>query len=436
MPASPERLLLSSVLRQGDLKTAVAHGVTSDMFHEFTDEWTFLEEYFRRFKKVPSKVTFVAKFPGFKLAAADDTIFLTEEVKKKHVQTILIETMSDVAEKVAEGDVDSAVRMMNASIVQASAGVGSAGDTDIFTDFADVLQEVESRHERAKSQGSAGIPYGLKTLDEVTGGKNPGELIIVAARLGQGKSWFMQFFAAMSAAWGHSVVFNALEQTRAQVTTRIHALMSGCVYEQVYNTKNPTGSFNSNHLMRGKDFSLVEYRRFLRDLKSKVPGKLHVSDVSRGRVSPITCASQIERHQPDEMYVDYLTLMQKVGPDWQGVAQLSGDMKSLAASYQIPVIAAAQLNREHGLGRDPAGPEALAQSDAIGQDADLILTFRQWSKHVIAGRIAKNRNGEGDARFYVEFRPGEGLMQEVSFNRAQDIMDEDKDEAAAAEDKA
>jgi replicative DNA helicase len=418
------------------LKTAVAHGLSADMFHDFGDEWTFLEEYFRRFKKVPSKATFCGKFSEFKIAAADDTIFLTEEVKKKHVQTVLIESMGEVADLVASGDIDAAVRTMNASIVTASAGVGSAGDTDIFTDFSDVLAEVEHRHERAKTQGSAGIPYGFKTLDEVTGGKNPGELIIVAARLGQGKSWFMQYFAAMSAAWGHSVVFNALEQTRAQVTTRIHALMSGCVYEKVYNQKNPTGSFNSNHLMRGKDFSLVDYRRFLRELKSRVPGKLHVSDVSRGRVSPITCASQIERHQPDEMYVDYLTLMQKTGPDWQGVAQLSGDMKTLAANYQIPVIAAAQLNREHGLSREPAGPEALAQSDAIGQDADLVLTFRQWSKHVIAGRIAKNRNGEGDARFYIEFRPGDGIMREVSRNAADDIIDQDKDEAAAEEDGA
>lgn len=435
MPASPERLLLSSVLNKRDFKAALAHGVTSEMFHEFNDEWMWLEEYFRRFKKVPTKATFVGKFPDFRVANADDTLYLTDEVKKNHVKTVLIDNLNEITEAISDGDIDTAVKKMSASVVSVAAGVGHAGDTDIFTDFTDVLDEVEHRHKRAQQSGSAGIPYGIKTLDEITGGMNPGELIIVAARLGQGKSWIMQYFAGMAAGAGHSVVFNALEQTRAQVATRIHALLSGCIYENLYNQKNPTGTFNSNHLMRGENFDIVAYRRFLRELKAKVPGKLHVSDVSRGRVSALTCAAQIERHNPDLLMVDYLTLMQKSGPDWQGVAELSGDMTQLGQRYQIPVVCAAQLNREHGLSREPAGPEAIAQGDSIGQDASLVLTFRQLSKRVLAGRVAKNRNGEGDARFYLEFRPGDGVLKEVSYNKAQDLIAEDKDDASAREEQ-
>lgn len=426
MATSPERLLLSSVLNNGDLKTAIAHGVTSEMFHTYNEEWTWLENYQRRFRKTPSRATFVGKFSDFKVAQADDTAYLVEEVKRAHVSSVLIENMQEIAELVADGDVDGAARAMQASIVQVSAGVGHAGDSDIFTDFADVLSEVETRYEKAKTSGSAGVPFGFRTLDELTGGANPGEVIIVAARLGQGKSWLMQYMAAHATAQGYGDLFYALEQTRAQVATRIHALLSSSVGEQV---------FDSNALMRGKDFDIREYRKFLKLMKEKIPGKLNVSDVSRGRVSPLTIASGIERHQPDVVHIDYLTLLQKTGPDWQGVAQLSGDIKTLASSYGIPIFAAAQLNREHGLGREPAGPEALAQSDAIGQDADLVLTFRQLSKHMIAGRVAKNRNGEGDARFWIEFRPGEGLIQEVSYQRGQDIIDQDRDEAAAKEDE-
>lgn len=427
MPTSPERLLLSSVLRQGDLKVAIAHGLTADMFHDYNAEWLWLEDYFRRFKKVPSKATFIGKFSDFRIVNSDDTVYLTEEVKKHHVQTVLVEQMQEIAEAISDGDVDAAVRQMNASIVQVSGSIGTMGDSDIFTDFKDVLSEVESRHERAQQAGSSGVPFGFPTLDEITGGAQGGELIIVGARLGQGKSWILQKMAANAAAAGHTVVFNALEQTRAQVATRLHALISGSVGKEV---------FNSNHLMRGENFDIAKYRKFLRDIKASMPGSLHVSDASRGRVSPMTCASQIERHNPDILYVDYLTLMQKTGPDWQGISELSGDMAQLGARYQIPVVCAAQLNREHGLGRDPAGPEAIAQGDSIGQDASLVITMRQWSKHVIACRVAKYRNGEGDGRFYVEFRPGDGIIQEVSYNKAMDIIDQDKDEAAAEQDKA
>jgi replicative DNA helicase len=427
MPTSPERLLLSSVLRQGDFKVALAHGVTTEMFHEYDKEWVWLDDYFRRFKKVPSKATFVGKFPDFRVAVADDTVYLTEEVKRNHVKNVLIDQLQEITESISDGDVDSAVRSMNAAIVQVSGSIGAMGDTDIFTDFRDVLTEVESRYERAQKSGSAGIPFGFPTLDKVTGGAQPGEFWIVAARLGQGKSWLMQYMAAQATGKGYSAVFNALEQTRAQVAARIHALLS----PQYGGGK----IFDSNSLMRGKDFEPKEYRKFLRALHDNVTGSLHVSDASRGRVSPMTVAGQIERHSPDVVYIDYLTLMQKSGPDWQGVAQLSGDIKVLGSSYGIPMICAAQLNREHGLGREPAGPEALAQSDSIGQDADGVLTFKQLSKHVIAGRVAKYRNGEGDGRFWIEFRPGEGVIREVSYNRSQDIIDEDKDDAAADEDR-
>ena len=135
MPASPERLLLSSVLRQGDLKTAIAHGVTAEMFHDFHGEWAWLEDYFRRFKKVPSKATFVGKFPDFRIANADDTVYLTEEVKKAHVTAVLVDRLAEIAESISDGDVDTAVRTMNASIVQVSGSIGAAGDTDVFADF-------------------------------------------------------------------------------------------------------------------------------------------------------------------------------------------------------------------------------------------------------------------------------------------------------------
>jgi replicative DNA helicase len=426
VPTSPERLLLSSVMKQGDFKTALAHGATVEMFHTHHDEWAWLTNYYSQYRKMPAKATFSAKFPEFRIANVSDTLYLVEEVKKTHAQTVLIERMEEVAEMVATGDIDGAVRTMNASIVEVAAGVGVVGDSDILTDFSDILADVDSRVKRAKETGSAGIPTGFPRLDELIGGLNPGDIGVVAARLGQGKSWTMQKMATNAVTNGYNVVFDALEQTRAAVAFRIHSLLSSTTKEV----------FNSTSLMRGKDFDPKKYRAFLRDLKSSVPGRLHVSDASRGRVSSLTIASQIEKHQPDIAFIDYIALMQRPQQDWQGVATLSGELKSLAGNYSIPIVYAAQLNREFGLGKEPAGPEAIALSDAIGQDADLVITQRQLSRRVLAFRLAKNRNGPGDLRWWVEFDPANGVIKEVSYNRAMDLEDEDKDLADAEQDKA
>lgn len=423
MAKSPEQLLISSVLRNNDLKVALAHGVTSDMFHAYDEEWQFLEEYVQKHKKQPSRAAFCSRFEEFRVQNVDDTAYLSDEVKAAHVKSSLVEAMNEIAEHVTDGDITQAVKVMSSTIVNVAAGIGTMGDGDIFTDFNDIVADIEARYNRAKSTGQSGIPYGIPTLDELTGGANPGELIIVAARLGQGKSWFMQHMAASAATAGHNVMFNALEQTRAQVTMRIHSLLAATAQQK----------FDSNNLMRGINFDIQDYKRFVRDLKKKMPGRLHVSDASRGKVSSATIRSQLERHSPDIVFIDYITLMSGTS-DWSQIAEVSSELLACGINYQVPIVGAAQLNREYGLTKEPPGPEAIAQSDNIGRDATLVLTFKQQSQRVVMGRVAKYRNGPGDQRFYLQFEPGEGIIKEVSYNKAQDIIDEDKDLAAAAED--
>jgi len=420
MAVSVEAYLISSVLRGRDLKTAMGQGVTQDMFHVFNAEWTWIEEYYQKYRGVPTKDAFKRAFSNFAIKQVDDIAHFADEVRKHHARQLMLAMMQEAADCLADGDIDTAVKKANSSIIQIAAAMGTNTDGDIFVDFHDILRDVESRARRVAENGSAGIPTGFSQIDDRTGGLNPGDLVIVGARLGVGKSWLLQAMAANAALMGHTVQFDALEQSRAQVGMRIHALMAGSMGRTV---------FSNTALMQGKGFSVVDYKAFLRKLKNDVAGKLHVSDTSRGRVSVTTVASQIERNRPDVVFIDYLTLMQKESNDWQGVGQLSGDLKALATNYQIPIVCAAQLNRENGIGRRgiPPGVEAIAQADAIGQDADMVITAAKQSDHVLAYLMAKNRNGPGNFMGYIHFDPEHGVMQEISANKAQTIIDTDQD---------
>jgi replicative DNA helicase len=420
--SNPERLLISSILRGGDLAVALKAGLLTEMFHLHREEFAWMEHFHQKYKKCPSKSAFKAKFSEFVIERCDDTAHFADEVRKSHIRHEMLGVMSDAADLLGEGDVESAVRKMTSSIVQIAAKTGVTDDTDIFTDYETILGDVQQRVARVQEGGFAGIPYGMDTLDEKTGGASPGDLVIIGARLGVGKSWFMKAIACNAVFLGHTVQFDALEQSRAQVGMRVHALMSGKFGKQL---------FASSRLMQGKEFVLSEYMEFLKTLKAQMPGRLHVSDASRGQVSVATVAAQIERNQPEAVFIDYLTLMAKDGPDWQGVAKLSGDLKALATSYQIPIFAAAQLNREYGIGKrgEPPAAEALAQSDAIGQDADAVITMAKASPSVLKCRMAKNRNGAGDFTWHVQFQPDLGIIREVSANKAQLLIDKDNMDA-------
>lgn len=420
MPVSPEAHLISSVLNCADFKTAIGRGTKADMFHIYRDEWTWMEGYYRRYRKSPSRVAFRAKFDDFRIyKSSQDTPYFADEVRKSHAKHELLAHMGEVADLLAEGDIDTAVKRMGSSIISIASAMGTESDTDIFGDYTTILQDVESRVRRAAETGAAGIPSGIDAIDLRTGGFNPGDFIAFGARLGQGKSWILQKMAATAAGKGSVVVFDALEQSRAQVGMRIHALLSTSVGKKL---------FRSTALMQGKDFDLKEYKRFLKDLKKSMMGRLHVSDTSRGRVSTLSIAAQIERHQPDIVFIDYINLMDKPA-DWQGVSQLTGDLKTIAMSYQIPVIGAAQLNRSEGVTRkgEPPGPEAFAEGDSIGRDADMAITQLQLSPSVLVFKMAKNRNGPGGFKWYMHFDPDRGILNEVTYQKAMDLKDADKD---------
>ena len=131
----------------------------------------------------------------------------------------------------------------------------------------------------------------------------------------------------------------------------------------------------------------------------------------------------IERNNPDVVFIDYLTLMD-TGDDWRATANLSGQIKSLAQRYQVPVIVAAQINRS-GVGKEPPGPEHLSSSDSIGQDADAVVTLKQMSDRVVKMRLAKYRHGKDNEVWWCAFKPNTGHFEEITGDEAQDMINED-----------
>ncbi len=420
MSTNPEIYLISSILRDEDMVAAFKMGINTQQFHACPDEWEWLEKYYLRHKKTPSKIAFKQQFPEFTVKAVNDTAHYATEVRKNHARLSLTRTMRDVADFIADGDIDGAVKKMHSQIIHISSAMGDGtNDSDIITSWDDTYEEVEKRVERVSKHGMAGVPTGFTTLDERTGGPQPGHVWIVGARLGQGKSWTMMRMATAAIMDGYNVQYNALEQTRAEVAMRVHTFLSSEVGREL---------FQNLDLMQGRNFDLKSYKEFLKTLKQNVNGRMHVSDTSRGKVSPLTIASQIERNKPDIVFIDYLTLMDKTGGDWKDVAKLSGEIKNIAMQYQVPIVAAAQLNRSLGLTKEPAGPEALAQSDAIGQDADAVLTMRMMSSSVIQMKLAKYRHGLSGFKWYCQFQPTAGVYKEVSYDTAMELKDKD-DEA-------
>jgi replicative DNA helicase len=103
---------------------------------------------------------------------------------------------------------------------------------------------------------------------------------------------------------------------------------------------------------------------------------------------------------------------------------LSGELQGVAQRYNIPIIAMSQVNRL-GISKEPPGAEHLSQADAIGHDADVVLTMTQRTSSVMKMKLAKFRHGPGGATWYARFSPGTGEYEEVSVQDAEAAMEAD-----------
>lgn len=426
MATSPELLLISSVLREDKLGYAVKHNTTSDLFHVAHEEWRWLESYYQQYRKTPTKAAFLNQYPDFRLKRVDDTEMYVDEVKKSHGRYELTELIRDSADGIADGNIDKVISDLHSKVLSIGTAMGTVKDVDVIQDWTDIYESAERRQREFNTNGIAGVPTGFSTLDKRTGGLQEGQVWIVAARLGEGKSWFLNQMATAAILAGHNVHFAALEMQRDEVSFRIHNLMS--------KHKGDGAIFQAQGLAQGQGVDLKKYKTFLQTMSATMSNRLTVSDVRGIGIGEII--SQIERHQPRVYFLDYLTLAKMSGEGgWKEIGNFTKQLKDAAGRYGCTIVAAAQLNRE-GTGKLPPEAHTLAESDSIGQDADAVITMKKRSDRVIHSRLAKFRGGKGSYLWWNKFDPSTGDFHEVPKMEAEDLMDADADAQAAEEEQA
>ena len=419
MATSPELLLLSAVIRTGEHKALTASGITQEMFHQYPEEGKWLFGYVQRHRRAPSRTALRHRFPEMRLIRVDDVDHYAEEVRKGHTRHAVMETLDSVVNAVEGDQLDKAMAELQAGMAEIQKRAAGVNEHyDAFGDWKETYNEVAARHDRVTKHGLAGIPSGFPSLDAVTGGFQPGWFSVIAARLGQGKTWTGIRCGFSAAASGHDVVYYSLEQSRHQVAMRMHSFAA---------KKYGQYMFNSLDLSRGQGFDIKAYRKFLKELQGNIgTGHFYINDTSRGQVTPASIASAYETHRPDIIFIDYLTLLKTEGDDWRATANLSGEIQGVAQEYQVPIVGMAQVNRL-GSGKEPPNAENLSQADAIGHDADLLVTMAKQSDSVMKLKIAKFRHGPDNVTWHAKFKPGTGMYDEITYDQAQDLIEKDRE---------
>lgn len=263
-----------------------------------------------------------------------------------------------------------------------------------FASIEQVLNEYYDRIEAIQhNPGSlVGVPTGFHDLDEVTGGLQRSDLIIMAARPGVGKTSLALGIAHNAAAKGNKVGVFSLEMSREQLVQRLLAVETGVDSQQLR-----LGYLTDEDWQQVSDAigRLAQMPVYIDDS----PG-LTVLEV-RSKARRLEAEVGV-----DLLIVDYLQLMQgtarKDGNRVQEVSEISRNLKMLARELNIPVIACAQLSRavESRTNHVPMLSD-LRESGSIEQDSDIVMFIHREEmynpetekKGIAEIHIAKHRNG-------------------------------------------
>ncbi len=227
------------------------------------------------------------------------------------------------------------------------------------------IEEIQKRLER--ETGTTGVPTGFTQLDNLTGGLQGSDLIILAARPGMGKTALALNICTNAALKGFSTVIFTLEMSQEQLMSRI---LSG------------VARVDSARLRKG-DLSDEEQDMLMEGARRVYNGKDFLAIDETPGISLTELRSRCRRYAREFglnlVVIDYLQLMtasasRKAESREREISEISMGLKELAKELNIPVIALAQLNR--GVEQRPDKRPKLSdlrESGSMEQDADMIM---------------------------------------------------------------
>ena len=308
---------------------------------------------------------------------------------------------------------------MNASIRIAQLGYQGQGEVDKIVDeaqqtmfevtekkasedYKSLRELIEPTFDEIESiqnsgDGISGVPTGFAELDRITNGFHGGQMIIVAARPGVGKSTFALDICRSAAIHNNlTAAFFSLEMSRTEIVMKILSAEASIPLNRI---RGGGAKMDENDWQRITDkAAILAEKNFFID---ESPNLTMMEIRAKARRLK-------QRNDLQLLAIDYIQLMssgKKVESRQLEVSEFSRQIKLIAKELDIPVIALSQLSRNTEQRKDGIPQLSdLRESGSLEQDADMVIMLHRpemYSQNpsdeergLATFHIPKHRNGE------------------------------------------
>ena len=378
-----EKAVLSRILFSNEWNNVMDRRVTEELFQDMECRkcFKYVYDFYSKYGKVPSIDLVEEEFKDLRIEYAKEPVdYYLDKMTENYVRVKGSQVLIGSAREIVKSPMKGIEKLQTAVAELTLEAVPTRDDLVEGT-----VEDRMARYLRLKKVGGMdGMPTPWEVLNEATMGLHGGDFIAIVSRPGVGKTWLLSIFAEFSARQGLKVLFVTNEMSNTQIMQRFDALYFKLPYKELRAGLLP-------------DALEKMYFEGLKKMKKEV--KMVVTQDVHGVNS---VGSKIDQYKPDLVLIDGMYLLaddQNSQSRWEGISNISRNLKKLARKKNVPIIATTQFNRaSEDVKIDKVTLSNLGFSDSIGQDADVVLgLFRTKDMEMnqeMKVRMLKIREGE------------------------------------------
>ena len=343
----------------------------------------------------------------------------TQEVENDVLKVAIVENLKEVFRHLESPDLDFIQdktldffknQTLKNAILESVEIMESKGDYDIIKKLVDdalnagternigheYIEHIEDRYSETARET---VPTGWEVIDELTqGGLGGGELGVIVAPAGVGKTWVLAAIGANSMKTGKHIVHYSLELNESYVGLR---------YDSIF-----TGIANQN---------LKYHKEDVQNQMDKLKGDLVIKYYPTKSASVNTLSAHLKRittlgTEVDMVIVDYADILKDTGNSREvrhALGNIYEDLRGLAGEFQIPVWTASQANRS-ALDEDVIEATKVSESYQKIMTADFVMSLSRKVEDKIGntGRfhVIKNRFGPDGITYPAKVNTNTGII--------------------------
>ena len=378
-----EKAVLSRILFNNEWNNVMDRRVTEELFQDMECRkcFKYVYDFYSKYGKVPSIDLVEEEFKDLRIEYAKEPVdYYLDKMSENYVRVKGSQVLIGSAREIVQSPMKGIEKLQTAVAELALEAVPTRDDL-----VEDTVEERMARYLRLKKAGGMdGMPTPWEVLNEATMGLHGGDFIAIVSRPGIGKTFMLTLFAEYAVRNKLKVLFVTNEMSNTQIMQRFDAVYFKLPYKELRAGLLPDA-------LEKMYFEGLE--KMKKDVKMVVTQDVHgVNSVG----------SKIDQYKPDLVLIDGMYLLaddQNSQSRWEGISNISRNLKKLARKKNVPIIATTQFNRaSEGVKIDRVTLSNLGFSDSIGQDADVVLgLFRTKDMEMnneMKVRMLKVREGE------------------------------------------